>query len=189
MEVERALRVLDGAALVVCASGGVQSQTVTVFRQMKRYDVPFVVFINKLDRVFANPEKAVSQMRGKLGLNCAFIQLPIGLEKDFSGIIDVIENDAMYFDGSNGENIRREPIPADLQSWRDEKFEELVGCLADVDEEIEECFLMEETPSKDQLYGAIRRTVIKRKFQPVLVGSALKNKGVQALVNIICCRL
>ena len=171
VEVERALRVLDGAALVICASGGVQSQTVTVFRQMKRYNVPFVIFINKLDRINANPLRALEQMRKKLGFNCAFVHLPMGLEKDLKGIIDIIENEALYFDGEHGEVIRRETIPTEYQQLRDDKFEELIGCLADCDEEIEELFLMEEEPKKDQIYNAIRRTVRTRQFQPVLMGS------------------
>lgn len=183
VEVERSLRVLDGAALIVCASGGVQSQTLTVFRQMKRYNVPFVVFINKLDRTGANPEKCINQMRKKLGINTAFMYYNIGLEKEFEALIDIVQNEVIYFHGDNGEDIRREPVPEEFAELRQEKFDELVGCLADVDDEIGELFLMEEVPTNDQLYDAIRRCTVARSFQPILMGSALKNKGVQLLLD------
>lgn len=120
-----------------------------------------------------------------MGLNCAMIHLNIGIEKDFKGLIDVIEGEAIYFEGENGENIKRVPIPDEFVELRNQKFEELVGCLADVDEEIEELFLMEERPTSEQLHAAIRRSVIARKFQPVLLGSALKNKGVQLLLDSV----
>ena len=183
VEVERALRVLDGAVLVMCASGGVQSQTITVMRQMKRYDVPFVVFVNKLDRMGANPLKCLDGLRNKLGLTCAFIHLPIGLEKDLKGIVDIINNKALYFRGPNGDEVEEGPVPDDLKDLRDEKFDELIGTLADIDDEIAEQYLMEETPTVEELEAAIRRGVISRKFQPVLMGSALKNTGVQCVLD------
>src|SRR5579862_4320203 len=116
VEVERSLRVLDGAILVLCAVGGVQSQSMTVDRQMKRYHVPRLAFINKMDRTGANPERVVAQVKEKLGADPILMQLPIGREDEFQGVVDLVRMKAIYFDGSNGENVREEPIPADMQA-------------------------------------------------------------------------
>src|SRR5690606_35875875 len=115
VEVERSLRVLDGAILVLCSVGGVQSQSMTVDRQMKRYHVPRLAFINKMDRTGANPESVVKQVREKLGADAVLMQIPIGREDKFQGIIDLVSMKAMYFDGANGETVRTEEIPADLR--------------------------------------------------------------------------
>ncbi|RNA01616.1 Elongation factor mitochondrial [Brachionus plicatilis] len=183
IEVERALRVLDGAVLVLCAVGGVQSQTMTVNRQMKRYNVPFIAFINKLDRMGANHNRVAAQLKQKLGQNCALVQFPMGLESKFKGIVDVIEEKAIYFDGDCGEILREEPVPNEYKDELKKKKQELIESLSNVDEELGEMFLDEKVPTNEQIQNAIRRNVINRTFTPIFVGSALKNKGVQKLLD------
>lgn len=185
IEVERALRVLDGAILVLCAVGGVQCQTMTVNRQMKRYNVPFLTFINKLDRMGSNPTRALQQMRSKLSHNAAFMQIPIGLEGDFKGIIDLIEERAIYFDGDFGQVVRYEEIPAEFRAAAADHRQELIECVANSDEQLGEMFLEEKIPSISDLKLAIRRATLTRSFSPVFVGSALKNKGVQPLLDAV----
>ncbi|XP_075956221.1 elongation factor G, mitochondrial [Anarhichas minor] len=185
IEVERALRVLDGAVLVLCAVGGVQCQTMTVNRQMKRYNVPFLTFINKLDRMGANPSRALQQMRTKLNHNAAFVSIPVGLEGNTRGIIDLVEERTMYFEGPFGENIRYDEIPADFRAEAADRRQELVECVANADEALGEMFLEEKLPTNDDLKAAIRRATVQRLFTPVLVGTALKNKGVQPLLDAV----
>uniref|UniRef100_A0A1A8CX07 Elongation factor G, mitochondrial n=1 Tax=Nothobranchius kadleci TaxID=1051664 RepID=A0A1A8CX07_NOTKA len=183
IEVERALRVLDGAVLVLCAVGGVQCQTMTVNRQMKRYNVPFLTFINKLDRMGANPGRALQQMRSKLNHNAAFVNIPIGLEGNMRGIIDLIEERSIYFDGLYGQIVRYDEIPADFRAEAADRRQELVECVANADETLGEMFLEEKIPNKEDLKAAVRRATIQRHFTPVLVGTALKNKGIQPLLD------
>uniref|UniRef100_A0A8C1VBF0 Elongation factor G, mitochondrial n=1 Tax=Cyprinus carpio TaxID=7962 RepID=A0A8C1VBF0_CYPCA len=177
IEVERSLRVLDGAVLVLCAVGGVQCQTMTVNRQMKRYGVPFLSFINKLDRQGANPSRALQQLRTKLNHNAAFINIPIGLEGNLRGIIDLIEDMCWI------QNIRFDEIPAEMRAEAADRRQELVECVANADETLGEIFLEEKVPTVDDIKAAVRRATIQRAFTPVLVGSALKNKGVQPLLD------
>lgn len=136
IEVERALRVLDSAVLVICSVGGVQSQTHTVDRQMRRYKIPHLAFINKLDRQAADPDRAVRQMRSKLGHNAVALHVPIGLEQNFKGVADVISMKAYYFEGEHGEIVREERIPEDLQDVCDARYLELLEALANVDEQV-----------------------------------------------------
>ena len=183
IEVERALRVLDGAVLVVCSVGGVQSQTITVDRQMRRYDVPRVAFINKCDRLGANPEGVITQIREKLKLNAVPVQIPIGLEDQHMGAVDIVERRAIYFEGNKGENMTFADVPAALVEKCDKQRAALIDAVAEVDDELMELYLMEEPIDAETLKAAIRRATLSLKFVPVFVGSAFKNKGVQALLD------
>lgn len=187
IEVERALRVLDGAVMILCAVSGVQSQTQTVDRQMKRYNVPRLSFVNKMDRAGANPWKAVEQINQKLKIPAAAIQVPIGVEKEFKGVIDIINRRAIYNEGPKGVKIVvKDEIPAELKDLVEEKRQVLIETLADVDEEITELFLEEKEPTIPQIKAAIRRSVIARKFTPVLMGSALADTAIQPMLDAVC---
>ncbi|XP_003389008.1 PREDICTED: elongation factor G, mitochondrial-like isoform X1 [Amphimedon queenslandica] len=185
IEVERSLRVLDGAILVLCAVRGVQSQTFTVNRQMNRYKVPRIAFVNKLDRTGADPERVLSQLRSKLHYNAALLHLPIGLESENKGIIDIIDNKALYFKGDFGEEVIESDVPSDMASLVEMRRDELIDAVANVDEKLCDIYLSDQTPSPPELRSAIRRAVISRTFIPVLMGSALKNKGIQPLLDAV----
>ena len=182
IEVERSLRVLDGAILVLCAVAGVQSQSITVDRQLKRYHVPRLAFVNKCDRTGANPFKVKAQLQEKLGLNPAFVTIPIGLEDKLEGVIDLIQMRAVYFDGPNGEDIRYAEIPAHLVADAERYREELLDAASMFSDELAEQYL-EGEEDNDVLTAAIRAGCIAEKFVPVFVGSAYKNKGVQLLLD------
>ncbi|KAJ6833629.1 elongation factor G, mitochondrial-like isoform X1 [Iris pallida] len=183
IEVERALRVLDGAILVLCSVGGVQSQSITVDRQMRRYEVPRLAFINKLDRMGADPWKVLNQARSKLRHHSAAVQIPIGLEEDFQGLVDLVELKAYFFHGSNGEKVVIADIPSNMEALVSEKRRELIEAVSEVDDKLAEVFLNDEPISSNDLKMAIRRATISRKFVPVYMGSAFKNKGVQSLLD------
>jgi elongation factor G len=183
IEVERALRVMDGAILLLCSVGGVQSQSITVDRQMRRYQVPRIAFINKLDPMGADPWKVLNQTRSKLRHHTAAVQVPIGLEDDFKGLIDLVKLKAYYFHGSNGENVVVEQVPSDMEALMIDKRRELIETVSEVDDILAEAFLNDDTISNADLVGAIRRATIARKFIPVFMGSAFKNKGVQPLLD------
>lgn len=186
IEVERALRVLDGAVLLVCAVSGVQSQTVTVDRQMKRYNVPRVTFINKMDRMGANPFRAIEQINSKLKMPAAAIQVPIGAERNLQGVVNIIDRVVVYNEGPQGEMVRvTEKIPVDVAPLVEERRQMLIETLADVDEEMADVYLEGEEPSVEQIKAAIRRATIARKFTPVLMGSALANKGIQSVLDAV----
>jgi elongation factor G len=185
IEVERALRVLDGAILLICGSSGVQPQTLTVNRQMSRYDVPRIIFINKLDRAGANPWQAIEQIESRLDLNVAPIQIPIGIETTLKGLVDLLKMKAFYFDGPNGEDIREQEIPDDLRAEAEKKRGELIEKLADIDENLQEKFLSESEITVEDLKKAIRKGVKELTFFPVMMGSAIKNKGVQLALDAV----
>lgn len=183
VEVERALRVLDGAVLVLCSVAGVQSQSITVDRQMRRYNVPRLAFINKCDRSGANPDRVADQLREKLAHNPAFVTYPIGLEDKLEGVIDIIAMKAVYFDGEGGSNIRKEEIPAHLMDKAKDLRHRLIEVAADFDDALMEKFLLDEQPTPAELTEAVRKGTLSMKMTPVFCGSAYKNKGVQTLLD------
>ena len=185
IEVERSLRVLDGAILVLCSVGGVQSQSITVDQQMKRYKVPCIAFINKCDRSGANPFRVVTQLKEKLGHNAVAMQIPVGLEADHEGVVDLVTMKALYFDGDNGETIRVEEIPESLVDLAMEKREALIDAASMFSDELTDAVL-EETPiPAEMLVDAMRKGTLERKITPVFMGSAYKNKAVQPLLDAV----
>jgi len=185
IEVERSLRVLDGAVLLLCAVGGVQAQSITVDRQMRRYGVPRIVFINKMDRIGADPARVVKQVRERLGCDTVVLQLPLGREADFQGIIDLIAQEAVYFDGEQGEKVRREPIPAELAEEAGEARREMLEALAMYSDELMELLLSEEEVPESLIHSVLREATLALQISPVLLGSAYRNKGVQLLLDAI----
>ncbi len=184
IEVERALRVLDGSIMVLCAVGGVQSQSITVDRQMNRYRVPRVAFINKCDRAGANPYRVVEQLRQKLNHNPLLMQIPIGLERDFSGVIDLVSMKALYFEGPFGETLRIGDVPGYLLAEAYERREELLDAAAMVSDELMEAIL-EDRVTDRLIQEAVRRGTLSRQLTPVFVGSAYKNIGVQPVLDAV----
>ncbi len=185
IEVERSLRVLDGAVLVLCSVAGVQSQSITVDRQMKRYKVPRICFINKMDRAGANPFRGVTMLREKLAHNAHLITYPIGAEDQFKGMVDLVTMKAFYFDGDNGEKIREEAIPSEIQDECVKYREELIAAVGEFDEVVGNKYLEGQAPSVDELRLAIRKATLSLNFTPVMTGSAYKNKGVQLLLDAV----
>ncbi|MFA5448565.1 MAG: GTP-binding protein, partial [Sphaerochaeta sp.] len=185
IEVERSLRVLDGAVLVLCSVGGVQSQSLTVDRQMKRYHVPRIAFVNKCDRTGANPYRVKDQLIEKLGLNAVLMQIPIGLEDRLEGVVDLVSMKALYFDaGPRKDQIREEEIPADLLEEAEARREELLDGVSLCSDELMEAML-EENVTEEILNKAIREATISLQLCPVYMGSAYKNKGIQPLLDAV----
>jgi elongation factor G len=184
IEVERSLRVLDGAVLVLCAVAGVQSQSFTVDRQMNRYKVPRVAFVNKCDRAGANPIRVRDQLREKLGHNPVLLQIPIGLEADFKGVVDLVRMKALYFEGEFGEKVVEAEIPGDLQAEAASYREQMLDAVSMFSDELMEAVL-EDKVTVELVDHAIRQGTVSRQLTPVLVGSAYKNKGVQPLLDAV----
>jgi elongation factor G len=182
IEVERALRVLDGAILVLCGVAGVQSQSLTVDRQMRRYDVPRVAFVNKLDRQGANPFRVKDQLREKLHHNAVMMQIPIGVEDAHVGVVDLVTMRAVYFDGEAGERLRETEIPPELVAQAEEYREELLDAASMFSDDLMEAILEEDIPL-ELLKKTLREATIARKITPVFMGSAYKNRGVQKLLD------
>ena len=184
IEVERALRVMDSAILILCSVGGVQSQSITVDRQMKRYEVPRIAFINKCDRSGADPYKVVGQLREKLNQNAVLMQIPIGLESDFKGVVDLAAMKALYFEGPNGEKIREDEIPDHLMEEALARREELLDAASMFSDELMGA-IFEEAVTEELIFEAVRAGTISRLLTPVFLGSAYKNIGVQTVLDAI----
>ncbi|MFP5385703.1 MAG: elongation factor G [Bacteriovoracia bacterium] len=185
VEVERSLRVLDGAILVLCSVAGVQSQSITVDRQMKRYRVPRLAFLNKMDRMGANPYNGTKALREKLNHNAVLMQLPIGAEENFKGVVDLITMKAYYFDGDNGEFVREEEVPGEMKDQAAKAREELLDTVSAFDDAMMEAILEGQEVTEEQIHAAVRKGVNSLQFTPVFMGSAFKNKGVQLLLNAV----
>jgi elongation factor G len=184
IEVERSLRVLDGAVLVLCAVAGVQSQSLTVDRQMRRYGVPRIAFINKCDRAGANPLRVKAQLREKLNLNPVLLQLPVGIEDAFEGVVDLVEMKAFRFEGANGEQVVEAPIPEAQAAEAHHAREELLDAVSMFSDELTEAIL-EERVTTELVRAALRKATINLQIAPVMLGSAYKNKGVQLLLDAV----
>jgi elongation factor G len=182
IEVERALRVLDASILVLCAVGGVQSQSLTVDRQMNRYKVPRLAFINKCDRSGANPYRVVAQLEEKLNHHAVLMEIPIGLEAGFSGVVDLVTMKAIYFDGVYGEAVRVEEIPPHLLEEAKARREELLDAASMFSDELMEA-VFEDKVTPDMIYSGVRKGTLLRRITPVFLGSAYKNTGVQPLLD------
>jgi elongation factor G len=186
VEVERALRVLDGAVMILCSVAGVQSQSITVDRQMKRYKVPRLVFINKMDRIGSDPFKAIKDLREKLNHNAVAVQIPIGAEDLFEGVVDLVTMKAFYNDGEKGQDVIEKEIPADLLDFANEKRAEMLEALSMFDDQMMEDLLEEKEISEESIHKAIWKGVNSLELTPVFMGSAFKNKAVQPMLNALC---
>ncbi len=184
IEVERSLRVLDGAVLILCSVAGVQSQSITVDRQMRRYNVPCLAFVNKCDRSGANPARVADQLRERLGHNAVLMQIPIGLEADHVGVVDLVTMKAIYFEGDNGETLRYEEVPTELMPEAEARREAMLDAVSMFSEELMEAIL-EERVTEDLVHDAVKTGVLTRELTPVFLGSAYKNRGVQPLLDSI----
>jgi len=186
IEVERSLRVLDGAVAVFCAVGGVEPQSETVWRQADKYRVPRVAFINKMDRVGAEFERVVQEMRDKLKATPLLLHLPIGAEEKFTGLVDLIDRKALIWDEDRlGASFRVEEIPADLKEQAAGYRDKMIETLADHNERIMELYLEGKAPEPDQIRAAIRAATLKMEITPVILGSAFRNKGVQPMLDAV----
>ncbi len=183
VEVERSLRVLDGAILVLCAVGGVQSQSLTVDRQMKRYHIPRVAFINKMDRTGADPAAVINQIREKLNVTPLPLQMPMGSEAEFEGVIDLVTMEAVYFDGSNGEHIRREAIPEQYKDDAETARMEMLETLSLYSDDLMVALLEEREIPAEEIKPLIREATLKQELTPVMMGTAFRNKGVQEVLD------
>ncbi|MCW8883598.1 MAG: elongation factor G, partial [Sedimenticola sp.] len=186
IEVERSLRVLDGACAVFCAVGGVEPQSETVWRQADKYGVPRIAFVNKMDRMGANFLRVVEQVRSRLGATPVPLQLAIGAEEDFRGVIDLIKMKAIYWDeASRGMNYEEQAIPADLQSQAEDFREKMIEAAAEATEELMEKYLDTGTLSVEEIKSGLRARTLASEITPMMCGSAFKNKGVQALLDAV----
>ena len=186
IEVERSLRVLDGAVAVFCGVGGVEPQSETVWRQADRYEVPRLAFVNKMDRVGADFERVVGQIRERLNANPVVLQLPLGAEEKLRGAVDLVKMKAIIWDDDSlGSNYREDEIPADMAAAAAAAREKLLEAVADLDEHLMEKYLGGETLSEAEIKAALRKGTVAMKIVPVLAGSAFKNKGVQTLLDAV----